>query len=48
MAHTNYFASVHVELKKIHAFFVEFDNPELGEIKIFVKGHLRFWSFYSV
>ena len=39
MAHTNYFVSVHVELNKIHAFFVvEFDNPKMGEIKIFVIG----------
>ena len=30
-------------------FFVfEFDNPKLGEIKIFVIGHLRSWSFYRM
>ena len=31
MAHTNYFVSIYVELKKIHAFSVEVDIPKLGE-----------------
>ena len=48
MAHTNYFVSVHEELKKIYSFFAEFGNPKQWDIKLFVIAHLKPWSFHSV
>ena len=48
MTHTNYFVSVHVELKNIHVFVVEFDNPKLRDIKIFVIGHWGLGRFIVI